>query len=667
MTRSIQPARQVSAAPARRLDALDGLRTVAVFLVVLFHVAVPGLSAGFIGVDIFFVLSGYLITTGLVREIQEHGRIDLVRFWTRRLRRLMPAAMLVLLTVAVWAWFWAPTYRQPVLGADIFTTVVYLANWHFMRAGSYFNADGTQSPLLHMWSLAVEEQFYLLWPLILVVTTLLSRRWVGQRHATRVPPAERRRHFIATGTGVCATLLVASALLLALWHALADSPDRAYMGTDSKAFEPLLGAVLAMLVTRPGVEDWVRERARPIGWASLAVMVGLFGWLAGPSTWYFRGGALLFSLATAGLLLACTRDAGWLVSRALSWGPVAYLGRISYGIYLWHWPLATWLDAHARFRPGHAVLVVLATVGVAALSYHLVEQPILVGRWSPWFTARRTLASAGVAMLVISLFMAPLGGTILTPLARAVLPEPPVRHNRIMFVGDSVPQRLLPVLSRVGEARGLEVGSATAGGCSPLGVQQRIADDDREGERCPEVIERQGLGLTSFRPATVVWWSRYEIADRYQGNDLLSPPSVTFWSAQLADFDRAVARLTEQGATLVVVQTEPPGRGLLTRCSPGNCHPFLQRMVTRDDYRQHWNELVRQRAQGNPRLRVISLDDVACPQPATPGPAYGSALCGDLVSPGRLARPDGSHWDTELVGEQVSTVVLDRAREASQR
>lgn len=655
MSSPITPAPQTPT----RLDALDGLRTLAVFLVILFHVAVPGMAAGFIGVDVFFVLSGYLITSGLAREIETRGRIDLVRFWTRRLRRLMPAAMLVLIVVTLWAALFAPVYRRHALGGDIFSTVVYLANWHFMQAGSYFNADGNQSPLLHMWSLAVEEQFYLLWPLLLVCVIALGRR--HQNPARRYTGAGS----IRLATTACTALLVLSCLLLWHWSVAGASPDRAYMGTDSKAFEPLLGALVALLATRPGINAFFARHARVIGSASIVVMIVAFSQLAGPSPAYFRGGALVFSLATAGLLIAATRAPRWPPARFLAWQPMAYLGRISYGLYLWHWPLAVWLDTHAHFRPGRAALVVALTILLASLSYHFYEQPILTGRWKPWFTTRRTVSLAASMMLLISLAAAPLGGTPLTPFVRSVLPARPLDQNTVMLVGDSVPQRLLPAAAPAGKEQGLVVAAATGGGCSPLGVHQKISEDDPMGPKCPAIRKTQEEGLANVNPATIVWWSRYEIADRYRGEDLLRAGTNDFWQAQLADFRTAVDRLTQNGATLVLVTTEPPGQGMSTRCNQKTCHPFLQRMVTQDELRVHWNDLMRKEAAKDSRLRVVSMDDVACPRPAAHDGSYGSNLCDDTIKSGRRARPDGSHWDTDLVGSRVSKILLDRVRQAT--
>lgn len=158
------PVNSLPEAPARhgnRFDALDGLRTIAVGLVVLFHVSAPRMAAGFLGVDMFFVLSGFLITSGLIAQVERTGRISLGDFWSRRIKRLMPAALLVVCVVLVWAGNFALVHRRDNLSLDAWYTIFYLANWRFIGSASYFENDGTVSPLLHMWSLAVEEQFYI--------------------------------------------------------------------------------------------------------------------------------------------------------------------------------------------------------------------------------------------------------------------------------------------------------------------------------------------------------------------------------------------------------------------------------------------------------------------------------------------------------------------------
>ena len=173
-------------------------------------------------------------------------------------------------------------------------------------------------------------------------------------------------------------LIVASALALALLYDPA-SPDRAYMGTDAKAFEPLLGALLAIALSRTAARDWCARRARVLAAVGVAGAAATLPFLAGPSPFYFRGGALALSLAVAALIAGLLAGPGTAVARALGWAPVAYLGRISYGLYIWHWPWSVWLGVAHReeFRPGPAVVALAATLACAVASYHLVEQPML--------------------------------------------------------------------------------------------------------------------------------------------------------------------------------------------------------------------------------------------------------------------------------------------------
>ena len=207
------------------VPSLDGLRTIAVGLVIAFHLSVPGAGLGCAGVAVFFVQPGPPTTAGLFRDVASHGRPRYGRFWQRRFRRLLPAAALALLAVLVYASFFVPLYRRVDLTWDVVWTSLYLGNWHFMGANSYFSSDGTPSPLLHMWSLAVEEQFYFAWPLLIGGGAYVAKGmgvWTGTRRRTA-----------AVLAGVTAALIAASAILLALLFDPA-APDRAYMGTDAK-------------------------------------------------------------------------------------------------------------------------------------------------------------------------------------------------------------------------------------------------------------------------------------------------------------------------------------------------------------------------------------------------------------------------------------------------
>ena len=349
------------------------------------------MSAGYLGVDIFFVLSGFLITSGLLRSAIKTGSIDLLGFYHRRAKRLLPAALLVILAVLAWTAFAEPEFRRGTIATDAWYTVFYLANWRLISSSSYFESDGTTSPLLHMWSLAVEEQFYLVWPLLLIAMLwVLGGRLKNSRNVA-----------MAVG-GAAAVGAVISILLLAIVFDPA-APDRAYMGTDTKVFEPLIGAVLAVALHHPTFRILLSRRSRAVFWAGGLTMVALFAVLDGPDPFYFRGGAALFSIACAGVIGAlATKPQTW-EARLLAWAPMSYLGRISYGLYLWHWPIALRFGAHTgAFTPWRALAVVALTVALAAASYHWVEMPIRRGAIGRLLPPKRTIVAGLAAMSLVA-------------------------------------------------------------------------------------------------------------------------------------------------------------------------------------------------------------------------------------------------------------------------
>lgn len=353
---------------SRRLPyqpGLDGLRALAVAGVFLYHAGVSWMPGGFLGVDLFFVLSGYLITSLLLHEFSADGTIDLVRFWARRARRLFPAVALVIL----FALLATLTIARDDLGrtrADALSAIVYLTNWHEVIAShSYFNQFGRPSLLQHLWSLAVEEQFYLLWPLLLIT---------GLR---RLHPRNM--------TVLTVVLALGSCVLMWVLYNPAGDPSRVYYGTDTRAFTLLIGALLAF--TWPAAQKallrW-RESANVVDAVGVAALTGvlvLFVTLQDYQPWLYRGGFLVMAL-TGALLVAAVSHPGGRLGRALGWEPLRWLGARSYGIYLWHWPIMQ-LTRPDLDVPMHGPLLVLlqaaATVGAAALSYRYVEMPIRSG------------------------------------------------------------------------------------------------------------------------------------------------------------------------------------------------------------------------------------------------------------------------------------------------
>jgi peptidoglycan/LPS O-acetylase OafA/YrhL len=350
--------------PARRLPGLDGLRALAIVAVLVFHLDPSWLPGGFLGVDVFFVVSGFLITFLLVRERAVNGRIDLPGFWSRRARRLLPALMVcvpasVLLARLSEGDLLVGIGRQ-VLGAGTFTS-----NWLEIAAGSDYFAATSPQLLVNLWSLSVEEQFYLLWPLAVL----------GLLAVTRRPEA---RAAAALG------LAVLSAALMAL-RLDPDSPTRVYYGTDTHVMGLMLGAALAFAYAAPHrawtTSAWWAAHRRQVAVAALVTLLGLMALSGEDSALTFRGGILLASLATTALVLVVVERPGRLRA-VLELPAVRWVGARSYGIYLWHWPVFLVIASDLPVAPGGTTYLltrawcVVVTFVIADLSYRFVETPV---------------------------------------------------------------------------------------------------------------------------------------------------------------------------------------------------------------------------------------------------------------------------------------------------
>ncbi|MFB0843251.1 acyltransferase family protein [Paenibacillus oleatilyticus] len=347
---------------SRYMPGIDGLRALAVLAVIAYHLH-PGLApGGLLGVGIFFVLSGYLITDLLIAEWRREGRLNLKSFWLRRFRRLLPAMLVLLSAVAAWIWL-VDRSRLPALQGDFLAALTYVSNWWLVyREVSYFESLGPPSPLGHFWSLAVEEQFYLLWPLLLAL-------------ALRLQP---RRVWLA---GAILLGAAASAAAMALLYEPGTDPSRIYYGTDTRAFGLLIGAALAVVWPSGKLSTGTPVRVRRIvDWAGTA---GLFAVLlmivrSGQyDAFLYQGGFVLLSLASAVTVAALAHPSGQL-GRILGCRPLRWLGARSYGIYLWHYPVIV-LTGPARgdgISLARVALQLTATIGLAALSWKFIEEPI---------------------------------------------------------------------------------------------------------------------------------------------------------------------------------------------------------------------------------------------------------------------------------------------------
>ena len=362
-------------------EDVQGLRAVAVALVILDHAGVPWLRGGFIGVDVFFVVSGFLISSLLLHEATTTGRVRIGAFYGRRARRILPAATVVLVATTVFAAIELSVSRVEQIIVDVRWAAFFAANIHFSRLGTdYFEQDRAVSPVQHFWSLAVEEQFYLVWPVLLAVVAILA--------------SGRKRKVIVL-------VLIAAAWMASLMWSLVltpRSPTASYFSSGTRAWELATGALVAL---GGNLLPYVPRLGRQVlaGVGLLAVLVAAVSY---DDTTAFPGWhALLPVLGTAALLAAGSRGPIG-ASRLLTVPPLQYVGNISYSLYLWHWPVlvlgAVYVGASRSTVETLELLVVVLLLSV--LSYHVVENPIRRSR-GPVLRGRRALAMWPVALTAV--------------------------------------------------------------------------------------------------------------------------------------------------------------------------------------------------------------------------------------------------------------------------
>ncbi|WCO68503.1 acyltransferase family protein [Iamia majanohamensis] len=638
------PASTAAAAPAAapRWPALDGLRGLAVLAVMAYHLG--HLEGGYLGVDLFFVLSGFLITSLLLREGSATGGVDLRHFWVRRARRLLPALAVALVGVVVAARIWLDHGTLPALRVDALTTAGYVANWRFatQTAGGYFAAD--PSPLRHTWSLAIEEQYYLVWPLVVVAGMVLARRR-GARAAV-----------VVGGTALAGA--VASALWMAL-HAASWSTDRLYLGTDTRLVAPLSGAVLACLLQgrldrRPSAG--VRRGAGVVGAVALAGLAVAVVAVPPDAAWMYRGGFALVAVLGAAVVAGSVVGREGALARALGPRPLRWVGERSYGLYLYSWPLQVVLAAQGLAGAALAAATTAGAFAAATVSFRYLEVPVrrdglraLLPRRrdadAPAPAASRRAPGALVAGAVLVVLVVVVAGTTTTarpdPLAALGAEEleagarrPAVaptgsggeEGSRVLVVGDSVAYTLgeyaptdIPGVASV-DARGLPGCGLLTKGARPAEAVEAGSPEDYEGCATP-VADADRLGLEGDPDVVLLVTGAWESSDHERDGRTVGPGDEG-WTAEIRSL--LDARVTELGAegAVVALWADP-------------CGPDAE-----ERRRQAWftEEVLDPVAASRDEAVVVRPAEVAC---------AGDEPITDVAGVGDPRPDDGQHWSED--------------------
>jgi len=668
------------------VPALDGLRAISVIGVMLYHGGAPILSGGFLTIDVFFVLSGFLITSLLLGEWTKRMTIRLGQFWARRARRLLPALLVMLVGVAIYAKVFATPGEFTSLRLDSLSTLFYVSNWHFIvSGGNYFNLTAQPSPLGHMWSLSIEEQFYIVWPPVALVMLRVGRS---------LRPSRRLWPILVTAVAGS----IASAVDMRLSYHGVGSVMRVYEGTDTRSQDILIGAALAI-----GMAMWAQHRKvlptgahgpnadryrrahpsagtagtfppsshrrdthrrrgpgfRPIvaweitdptvrlclqvlGWTALAGGVYLWSHLTGPSSFLFEGGYFLFALGVAAVIFAAITAQMGLLSLALGNPVFRYVGKISYGTYLWHFPLFALLDSARLHLLGYPLLAVRigVTLVVATASFYLVEEPIRGRRmrsfteWKAWLMTSG--AFVGVVAVTIAATLpstAEAAGTL--KVSGAQYTGPPVK---VMIFGDSVAWRLgfAMLASQPQNDYDVNIDNGAIVGCGVVRSTEYMAHGvpDPVTPQCntsaPESVQwpAQWKGdLDQFQPNVVVLLAgRWEVQDRLINGHWLHIGQPAFDAILKSSLEQAVQVATSTGA-LMVLMTSP----CFDSGEQNNGQPWPEDSATR---LAAYNAMVRQIAAEHPG--TVQLDDLGAL--LCPGGAFTTSFDGIQVRDG-----DGVH------------------------
>lgn len=634
MTTDVAPATGV-AAPAGRwgfahVPALDGLRGAAVAAVLLYHAG--HLDGGYLGVDLFFVLSGFLITSLLLAERRTTGAIDLGAFWVRRARRLLPAVLVLLAGIALYAQVLARPVDLGGIRSDGLATLFYVANWRtILHGASYWDLSLAPSPLQHTWSLAIEEQFYLLWPLAVA-------------GLARLRGGDLARVVGRLAVGLAA---VSTALFVGLHH-LGMSDTRVYEGTDTRATALLLGVALAAY--RPVVGERVPARVREAVGVAAAVVLGLLWlFLDGESRWLYRGGLPLASLLAVVVVGATVSSPSPVLGRVLAFAPLRGLGLISYGLYLWHWPIYVVVDQRNGTYPllgdtrfdGAALLAVKLALSLAAAlaSYRLVEQPIRHGA----LRGKVGAAAAGGGMAVVAVLLVASTTGAVAPTGEGSEVGQPTRlvdGPAVMFVGDSVALSVVTPVVRDPARFGVNPINQARIGCTKVGEDHEMmnfAGQPIDPPACAEAPRVEGLpdpdAVFLYLGARPNDWIEVD-GEFVRACD---PRYDDVYRSETIEMLRA---LTPGGVPSVVATIPRSGR-------------YAIPVEGAEERIACVNRVLRDVVAAVPGAHLLDMDALVCPEP---GPCR-EELGGDPL------RSDGVHYDDGPGGARAAEWVVARIRE----
>ncbi|MDQ1381579.1 MAG: hypothetical protein QOJ71_2298 [Actinomycetota bacterium] len=618
---------------------LDGMRAIAVYLVVAFHAGLGLLSGGFIGVDIFFVLSGFLVTGILMRDLASTGHVRWRVFYARRVRRILPASLIALVVTAlIYAIVASPLEMFDALGG-FRAAFFYVANWFFIhQATDYFAANVNSNPVLHFWSLAVEEQFYFVWPLLLSAVYLVAGR-------------TRRRWWIVRSL----VLVAAVASAVQALHIASTNLDRAYYGTDTRAYQLLAGAALALTPQLLRLGGRIRNAARAVSAVALVALLVLATSAISMSA-ITRG--IWTALLAVVLIAALENASGGVTNRALSSPAFTYLGRISYGIYLWHWPVIV-IAAHGRHLSPvqlFAIATPMATA-LAAVSFHLIEHPIRRSRILDRFRTP-VIAIGFTTSILIGVLVAPAilntgsGSSSLDALAAASKSQPGPKlldwrvaskdfvplgfHDclnqpvdvctvvkgtglKIVIVGDSIARMWIPALTAVAQKESLTFSVATFQGCpwqaglqynGAVAVQTACAAHQRDWYRrvIPQ-LHPDLLILAQHGYDDATTQNRFNVP----GIGTLTSASPQFEPVLQAMSANTLRTLHAPGRRIVIFEPVPvpPSDPLACLSQGGSVAACGFRASSGPSILERY---FRELARTNPDVATVDLDRLACPQ-----------------------------------------------------